>query len=63
MGGKDSVGQKKAEHIYTYTKTSLVVANMGGAPETKVSFAAFWGGEVSDLDSERRLFAASESDL
>jgi len=36
---------------------------MGGAPETKVSFAAFWGGEVSDLDSERRLFAASESDL
>jgi hypothetical protein len=41
----------------------LVVANMGGAPETKVSFAAFWGGEVSDLDSERCFYAASESDL
>ncbi len=63
-GGEGLCGTEEGwTYTYTYTKTSLVVANMGGAPETKVSFAAFWGGEVSDLDSERCFYAASESDL
>jgi hypothetical protein len=63
-GGEGLSGTEEGwTYIHTYTKISLVVANMGGAPETKVSFASFWGGEVSDLESERCFFAASESDL